>query len=258
MNPYIVSALVLWVFFTIIFLAAQKLKNNSIVDSFWGPAFLLVAISSLLAVGDFGVRTFVLTLMVALWALRLFLYITIRNWKKPEDYRYINFRKRWGTSYALLKAYLHVFMLQGLFAYIVALPIMATTASDMQQMKFINYAGVLLWIVGFVFESVGDAQLKAFKADKNNKGKLMTEKLWRYTRHPNYFGEAVMWWGVYLVSFSGDKVLLTLISPVLMTLLLRFVSGVPMLEKKYEGREDFAAYKRQTSIFFPWFPKDVK
>ena len=132
---------------------------------------------------------------------------------------------------------------------------MVTSASDMQQMKAINYLGVLLWVIGFVFESVGDAQLKAFKADKNNKGKLMTEKLWQYTRHPNYFGESVMWWGIFLVSLSGARDLFTVISPVIITLLLLFVSGVPLLEKKYEGREDFAAYSRRTNKFFPWFPK---
>lgn len=255
MNPYIISAIVLWVYFTIIFLVAQRLNNNSIVDSFWGPAFLLVALSSLLADGSLGVRAVVLAFLVALWAFRLFLYITIRNWNKPEDYRYINLRKRWGTSYARLKAYANVFLLQGILAYLVSIPIMVTSASDMQQMKAINYLGVLLWVIGFIFESVGDAQLKAFKADKNNKGKLMTEKLWQYTRHPNYFGESVMWWGIFLVSLSGARDLFSVISPVIITLLLLFVSGVPLLEKKYEGREDFAAYSRRTNKFFPWFPK---
>ncbi len=119
MNPYLGSALLLLIFFTIIFVVAQVLKNNSIVDSFWGPSFLLVALYTLIIATDPGIRSYVLTAMVLIWALRLFFYITVRNWNKPEDYRYINMRERWGNNFPMLKAYLNVFVLQGVLSYIV-------------------------------------------------------------------------------------------------------------------------------------------
>jgi steroid 5-alpha reductase family enzyme len=231
MNAFQLSALALWIFFTIIFIAAQYLNNNSIVDSFWGPAFLLVAIATFLTSDVIGLRAIVLLTMVAVWALRLFLYITVRNWNKPEDYRYINMRKRWGTSLVRLKAYAHVFVLQGVLAFIVSLPIIVTNTSAEQKLAPFHFVGIGLWIVGFLFETIGDAQLKRFKADPSNKGKLMMEGLWQYTRHPNYFGEAAMWWGIFIVALDGWGSLYMIISPIIMTLLLLFVSGVPLLER---------------------------
>ncbi|HSR04327.1 MAG TPA: DUF1295 domain-containing protein [Proteiniclasticum sp.] len=257
MNPYIGSALLLLLFFTILFVVAQILKNNAIVDSFWGPSFLLVAVYTFIVASEPGIRSYVLTAMVLIWALRLFFYITVRNWNKPEDYRYINMRKRWGTSFPMLKAYLNVFVLQGVLSYIVGLPIISTNTSSVQSLTMINYVGILLWIIGFFFETVGDQQLKTFKAKSENKGKLMTEGLWAYTRHPNYFGESAMWWGIFFVSLAGLRDLFFIVSPIIMTLLLLYVSGVPLLEKKYKDREDFKAYTRRTNKFFPWFPKNI-
>lgn len=255
MNPYLGSALLLLIFFTIIFVIAQILKNNAIVDSFWGPSFLLVAVYTLLVSQEPGIRSYVLTAMVVIWALRLFFYITVRNWNKPEDYRYVNMRKRWGSSFPTLKAYANVFLLQGVLSYIVGLPIISTNTSPDQSLTLLSYLGIALWVIGFLFETIGDAQLKAFKAKSENKGKLMTTGLWAYTRHPNYFGEAAMWWGIFLVSVVNPLDLPFIVSPVIMTLLLLFVSGVPLLEKKYKDREDFKAYTRRTNKFFPWFPK---
>jgi len=254
-SPYLVSAILILVYFTIIFVVAQIMKNNSIVDSFWGPGFFIVAAYTFLMVKNPGTRSVVVTTLVTIWAFRLFFYITLRNWNKPEDYRYINMRKRWGNSFPMLKAFLNVFLLQAIINYIVALPIIVTNTSSIQTMSLLNYLGVGVWIFGFIFEVLGDSQLKVFKANKENKGKLMTEGVWKYTRHPNYFGEAAMWWGIFLVSISGLRDSLFIISPLLITLLLLFVSGVPLLEKKYAGREDFEAYARRTNKFFPGFPK---
>lgn len=257
MDAFLSSALLLLIYFTLIFIAAQIMKNNSIVDSFWGPGYLLVAGYTFLVSKNQGPRSVLLTLLVALWALRLFFYITVRNWNKPEDYRYVNMRKRWGKSFPMLKAYANVFLLQGVLNYIVALPIIATNTSDIQNITPLNYLGLAIWLIGFVFEVVGDSQLKAFKGKTENKGKLMTEGIWQYTRHPNYFGEAAMWWGIFLVSLSSAGNLPYVVSPIVMTLLLLYVSGVPLLERKYAGREDFIAYSKRTNKFFPWFPKKV-
>lgn len=254
-NIYINVALLLLIYFTIIFVSAQIMKNNSIVDSFWGPGFFLVAIYTFIKLESPGLRSLLITTLVTFWALRLFLHITVRNWNKPEDYRYINMRKRWGKSFPVLKAYLHVFILQGVLLYIVALPIVATNTSKMQELSIYNIIGGAIWIIGFFFEVVGDYQLKEFKKDKSNKGKLMTDGLWKYTRHPNYFGEATMWWGIYLVAISSIENIVLIISPVIITLLLLFISGVPLLEKKYKDREDFIEYKKRTNKFIPGLPR---
>ncbi len=254
MSLFLSSALILLGFFILVFILGQILKDNSIVDSFWGPSFLVVALSTYLLGPDPGLRSLVLTAMVTVWALRLFFYITVRNWGRPEDFRYVKMRKRWGTHLALLKAFLNVYILQGVLSYIIGLPIINTNSSSLQELTWISYVGIAIWVIGFLFEVVGDAQLKAYKAKKENKGKIFTQGVWAYTRHPNYFGESAMWFGIFFVSVAELNDLFFIISPLIMTLLLLFVSGVPMLEKKYEGRADFEAYKKKTSKFFPWFP----
>ncbi len=254
MSLFITSALILLGFFILVFILGQVLKDNSIVDSFWGPSFLVVALSTYFLSSTKGPRSLILTMMVTIWALRLFYYITLRNWGKPEDFRYVNMRKRWGTHLALLKAFLNVYVLQGVLSYLIGLPIINTNSSKLQELTWLTYLGIAIWAIGFFFEVVGDAQLKVYKAKKENKGKIFTEGVWAYTRHPNYFGESAMWFGIFFVSVAEFKDLFFIVSPILMTLLLLFVSGVPMLEKKYEGREDFEAYKKKTNKFFPWFP----
>ena len=253
---YIGVALVLFIYFNIIFIVAQILKNNSIVDSFWGPGFLVVAVYTFLQQESIGLRSIIVTSAILLWSIRLFLHITIRNWNKPEDYRYINFRKKWGTTLPTLKAYFHVFMLQGVLLYIVSLPIIIANTSGNVDLTLISYLGIILWIIGYYFEVVGDKELKDFKGNKENKGKLMTEGLWSYTRHPNYFGEATLWWGIFLMSISSLDQIFIIISPITITFLLLFVSGVPMLERKYKDRPDFIEYSKRTNKFFPWFPKE--
>ena len=254
-NIYLIVALVLFVYFNLIFILAQVLKNNSIVDSFWGPGFLVVAITTLLISDNVGIRTILITTMVALWSIRLFLHITVRNWNKPEDFRYINMRKRWGDNFPLLKAYLNVFMLQGVLLFIVSLTITVGNTAMNQSLKWFNYIGIGLWLIGYFFEVVGDKQLKDFLGNPKNKGKLMTSGLWSYTRHPNYFGEATMWWGIFLIAITKIENIWIIISPIVITLLLLFVSGVPLLEKKYKDRPDFIEYSKHTPKFFPWFPK---
>lgn len=255
MNIYLSTAIVLWLYFSLIFVLAQVMKNNAIVDSFWGPSFLVVAVWTYFASPEQGARSNLMTLLIIIYAVRLFTHITLRNWNKPEDYRYVAMRKKWGNKFPILKAYVNVFLLQGVISYFVSLPIIAVNASPAQDLDVLSFLGLAVWIIGFVFESVGDAQLKHFKSDPNNKGKLMTQGLWAYTRHPNYFGEATMWWGIVLIAVRSLAQFGLIISPVIMTYLLLFVSGVPLLEKRYAGREDFIRYAQRTNKFFPWFPK---
>jgi len=256
---FLVNALALFVFFNIFFIIAQIKKNNGIADMAWGLGFVVVAITSLLYQGDYSIQALAVTALVLLWGLRLFFYIGLRNWSKPEDFRYVEMRKKWKTN-VKLKAYFIVFMLQMTFLYIISLPIQLVNLVEF-ELTMIGYiivgVGVFLWVVGFYFEAVGDQQLKNFKKNPENKGKILSTGLWKYTRHPNYFGEALMWWSVWIVSMASLSLtnLFGIVGPIFITYLLLYVSGVPLLEKKYKENAAFQAYAKKTSIFFPLPPK---
>lgn len=255
-NIYISTALVIFIYFNGVFILAQIKKNNGIVDSFWGPGFLVVAAYTFFQSDNKGIRSGLILILIAFWAIRLFYHITLRNWNKPEDYRYQNMRRKWGDSFTLLQAYFKVFILQGVLLYIISLPLVEVTISENQSLQPLNIVGIVLWVIGYYFEVVGDKQLKDFKSKSENKGKLMTRGLWQYTRHPNYFGESIMWWGIFLISIWSIGEIYLMISPILITFLLLFVSGVPLLENKYKDRKDFIEYSKRTNKFFPWFPKE--
>ena len=257
-NVYLSTALVVFVYFTLVFILAQILKNNSIVDSFWGPGFFVVAVFNFLMSDNKGPKSILVFALVSIWAFRLFTHITVRNWKKPEDYRYQDMRKKWGDSFVTLKAYTRVFMVQGLLLYIISLPIVNATHLADQRLNPVNIFGLILWLVGFYFEAMGDRELKNFKSKAENQGKILQDGLWKYTRHPNYFGESTMWWGIFLISISNLKQIGLIVSPIVITYLLLFVSGVPLLENKYKDRVDFIEYSERTNKFFPWFPKNTQ
>lgn len=255
MSIFIQVLLVLLAYFVIFFVIAQILKNNSIVDIGWGLGFVVAAIYSFIAGGNFDLTSIIVTAVVSIWGLRLFYYIIRRNWKKPEDFRYVNMRKNWEGKIPALQAFIRVFMLQMILMYIISLPVIVSNAYSSPGVSVFLILGLIIWLIGFYFEAVGDRQLKKFKSDMNNKGKIMQNGIWKYTRHPNYFGESAMWTGIFIMSLNKGHAYLTFISPVLITLLLLFVSGVPLLEKRYEGNSDYEVYKKRTSKFFPWFPK---
>jgi steroid 5-alpha reductase family enzyme len=177
-----------------------------------------------------------------------------RNLGKPEDFRYAKWREEWG-KWLIPRSFLQVYMLQGFFMYIISLSVsLPKDAGDTYSIPLL-VTGLVIWIAGFFFEAVGDYQLKVFLADSANRGKIMNRGLWHYTRHPNYFGEATMWWGIFLLALSGGASLLTVLSPLTITGLLLFVSGVPLLEKAMADKPGYAEYAARTSIFVPWFPK---
>jgi len=248
------AAILVFVYFLVFFLIAQSIKNNSIVDIGWGIGFVLIAWFMLLTQGQFTAATLLITLCVTLWGTRLFYHIIKRNLGKPEDFRYANWRVEWG-KWVVIRSFFQVFMLQGLFMLIIGLPIILIYEESAPVNLLVLGVGALVWVIGFYFEALGDYQLKIFLANPSNKGKLMDQGLWAYTRHPNYFGEATMWWGIFIMALSVGTTWLTIISPVAITYLLVFVSGVPLLEASMKKRPEFAAYAAKTSIFVPWFPK---
>jgi steroid 5-alpha reductase family enzyme len=251
---FVQAALIVFVYFLVFFLVAQVIKNNSIVDMGWGAGFVLLALIILISQGAYVERNLLMTLLVTIWGGRLTYYIVKRNWGKPEDFRYAKWRQEWGR-WLVPRAFLQVFMLQGLLMLVIGYPIVLVNANPQPELNFFDYAGLLVWIIGFIFESVGDKQMAEFKKDPANKGHVIKSGLWKYSRHPNYFGEATMWWGIFLLALSLPSGLSAVISPLVITLLLLFVSGVPMLERKYKDNPEFQAYAKVTSKFFPWFPK---
>lgn len=245
-------------FMTVVFAVAWKIKRTDIVDMAWGPAFIVAAVTSLLlneyqvSLG-LNVQTLV-TALVTVWGLRLAYVIFKRLRAHPEDKRYVELRSKWKGSLAF-NTYVRIFVVQALLATVISTAVIHTNVSLASSISWLAYAGLAIWLIGFVFEAVGDFQLKRFLSDPRNKGKLMTQGLWKYTRHPNYFGEATMWWGIFVIGLSVPYGWLGIITPVVITYLLLFVSGVPMTEKSFEGRPGWKAYKASVSKFFPLPPR---
>ncbi len=233
------------------------MKNASIVDIVWGLGFVVVAWVSRIVGDGNDARQWLLTIMTTLWGLRLGGYLFWRNSGHGEDYRYRAMRKHWGPRFPLISL-VTVFGLQGTLMWIVSLGVQLGQADDTPGVGAIAVIGVVVYVIGLFFEVVGDAQLARFKADPTSAGKVMDRGLWRYTRHPNYFGDACVWWGIGLVAAESGGGAWGLLGAAVMTFLLRRVSGVTLLErslrKRREGYEDYVA---RTSPFFPRPPKKV-
>jgi steroid 5-alpha reductase family enzyme len=236
------------------FIAAQVRGRNDIADVAWGLGFILVAAVSLAVAGVYPPRGLLVSALVLVWGIRLALHIHARNRGKGEDQRYRQWREEWGRWF-VLRSFLQIFLLQGALLVLVAVPIIVTNAVPSSPLNLLDMLGIAVWLTGFGFEALGDWQLLSFIRNPANKGQLMTAGLWQYTRHPNYFGEVTLWWGIWLIALSAPGGWLTVIGPLTITFLILKVSGIPMLEKAYQGRADFEAYKRRTSAFFPLPPR---
>jgi len=247
-------AVVIFVYMSVFFGLAMWLKKNDIADAAWGLGFIVVTIASLLMGSGLTPHKLVVLVLVVLWGLRLAIHITLRNRGRAEDYRYRQWREDWGDQF-VWRTFLQVFMLQGLFMLLVSFPIIAVNTYDRGGFGALEVLGIVIWGIGFFFETVGDYQLSAFKRDPDNEGKLLTSGLWRYTRHPNYFGEVTQWWGVFLIAVSAPHGWIGLVGSVTITLLILKVSGIPMLEKRSSQKPGWDEYRRRTNAFFPWFPK---
>ncbi len=225
-------------------------RNVNVVDSLWAIFFLAAA--AVYAIDAPGERTSLVLFLVTVWALRLSGYLTWRNWGQPEDQRYQTIRRNNEPKFGIKSLFI-VFGLQAVLAWIISLPLLAAITAQ-THLSPLDVAGITLWVLGMTFESVGDWQLAAFKSDPRNRGKVLEHGLWRYTRHPNYFGEFCIWWGYYLIALSAGG-WWSLPAPVLMTVLLLKVSGVALQEKDIgERRPAYKDYVRRTNAFFPGPP----
>lgn len=255
MIPFITAAVVIFVYMSCIFLLALALKDNSIVDIAYGGAYITVAASTAMQWWSGHPRQVLLLILVTIWGFRLTVHLLFRKRGKGEDFRYRKWREQWGRFF-VIRSFFHIYMLQGSVILIVASPVIAAVARPGRSLGVLDLLGAAVWLTGIYFESVGDWQLLRFKKDPVNKGRVMTTGLWRYTRHPNYFGEATLWWGVYIIALGSPVTWWTFVSPLTIDFLLLKVSGIPMLEKRFEGNDEFENYKRCTNAFFPWFPRN--
>ncbi|HSB12765.1 MAG TPA: DUF1295 domain-containing protein [Blastocatellia bacterium] len=233
-------------------------KDASIVDIFWGLGFVLIALTCYVVADGHPGRKTLVTVLTTVWGVRLALHILWRNKGKGEDFRYRAMRARHGKRFPIVSL-VSVFALQAVLMWIISLPLQVAEISRVPaRLTWLDWVGATVWLIGFLFESAGDFQLSRFKSDPNNKGKVMDRGLWRYTRHPNYFGDALLWWGFFLIALSTPAGLWTVISPLVMTGLLMKVSGVALLEKTLvKTKPEYSDYVRRTSAFFPWFSGKV-
>ncbi|MHC4476642.1 MAG: DUF1295 domain-containing protein [Planctomycetota bacterium] len=231
-------------------------KNITIVDSLWGMGFVIIAwITFTMADGFIG-RKLLIAILVSLWGARLAVHLSWRNWGMGEDPRYGSWREQSGDRFWLVSLY-KVFIIQAIFLWVISLCVQFGQFSPTPgTFTWLDILGATVWAAGFVFETVGDWQLARFKADPQNKGKVMDRGLWTYSRHPNYFGEFLVWWGIFLITLSTPNSWWTALSPVIITAVLLKMTGIPLTEKTIVNkRPAYADYIKNTSAFFPWFPK---
>ncbi len=255
-SPYLVGGGAILLYMVLIWAASVRLKNSSIVDIFWGAGFVLSAwLYHVLSPGGYLARKALLLTIVTIWGLRLTLHILRRNWGKPEDFRYAKWRQENGPAW-WWRSLFKVFLLQGLLLWIISAPLLAAQLPSVPaRLTWLDFVGLAIWAIGFFFEAVGDWQLARFRADPANQGRVLDRGVWRYTRHPNYFGDAAQWWGYYLFALAAGA-WWTIFAPVLMTTLLLRVSGVALLEKSLTAtKPQYADYVARTSAFVPWPPK---
>lgn len=252
---YLQGFLLILCLMTTLWVVSVFLKNVSVVDMFWGLGFVLVNTFYFLKT-DATSEKIILFFLVTIWGLRLSVYLAWRNIGKPEDFRYQEFRKKYGEKNYWWISFFQTFLLQGVLMFIISLPLLGINLnSNTDNLNFIDYLGVLVWTIGFVFEAGGDMQLSRFKANKGNKGKVLNTGLWRYTRHPNYFGDSAVWWGYGLICLSTGSYWY-ISGSIIMTLLIIEVSGVALLEKSLKDQKpQYKEYIEKTSSFIPWFPK---
>lgn len=234
-------------------------KNVSLVDSLWGLGFVLIAWITLGLSEGYSGRKVLIVVLTTIWGLRLSVHLAWRNWGKGEDPRYGSWRRASGDRFWIVSLF-KVFLLQALFLWVIALTTQYGQISP-QPAHFtrLDLLGCILWLIGFFFESVSDWQLARFKADASNKGKVMDRGLWAYSRHPNYFGECLIWWGFFFITLSTPTSWWTVISPVVVTAVLLKMTGIPLMEKIIvDTRPGYRNYIRRTPAFFPWFPKKDK
>jgi steroid 5-alpha reductase family enzyme len=253
---FIQALVVILILMTTLWIISVVIKNVSIVDLFWGLGFVLTSLFYFFKTEGYNTRKIILLILVTIWGLRLSIYLALRNIGKGEDFRYKQFRKKYGEKRYWWISFFQTFLLQGVLMWLISLPLLGTQYYGTGiRLGFIDIAGITLWIIGFIFEAGGDFQLARFKSDAANIGMVMDKGFWHFTRHPNYFGDSCVWWGYGLLCLASESYL-PVLGSILMTALIIKVSGVVLLEKTLKiEKPQYHEYIELTSSFFPWFPK---
>jgi len=249
LTVFIQCFIIIFIYTGIWFAVAVYKKRNDVADIAWGIGYILLCVFLFISHPASPVLLALYTLVTA-WGLRLSLHIYTRNKNKAEDYRYKAWRDEWG-KYFYLRSYLQVFLLQGIFLLIIISPVIHAAVAPAVSWNIFTWIGLCCWMIGFYFQAVADWQLVVFKKNPNNKGVIIQTGLWKYSRHPNYFGEILMWWSIFIITIPYTNSFYFIVSPLTITLLLVFISGIPMLEKKYKGNAAFEDYKKRTSALIP-------
>ena len=256
-NAMLIAAITIAAVMVTTWIISLIIKNASIVDIVWGAGFAVTSWVLAATVDGNSGRQLLLAVMVGLWGMRLALYLAKRNIGHGEDWRYKAMRKKKGKNFGVISL-VTVFGLQGVLMWTVSLPVILGNADNSPGVGPIAVMGIMLWLVGLTFEAVGDYQLAKFKKDPSNATKVMDKGLWSLTRHPNYFGDALLWWGIGIVGAETGSGIFGLVGPLVMTFFLLKVSGVPMLERSLSRRrEGYADYVAKTSGFIPRPPKKI-
>ncbi len=253
---YLQCLLLALVFMGSAFLLSLYTRTNTVVDIFWGLGYILIAWYTLVSTGVYLPRHILVTTLVTLWGIRLSSYMLYRNWGTGEDPRYAELAKDWGT-WTLLQSFLKVFMLQGALLWLVSVSIIAINSSlTAGSFRPFDFVAVLIWCIGFGLEVISDWQLHRFLSDELNKGKVLDWGIWRYTRHPNYFGELLMWWSIWLLALPVGSGGITLLSPLTITVII-WLFSIPITENHMAANPAYEDYKKRTSTLIPWTPKKV-
>ncbi len=255
-NLFFQTTIIIISILTLLWIISVIIKNASIVDIFWGLGFVIANICFFLMSGEFYLRQILLLALVTIWGLRLSIHLFFRNFGKGEDFRYQEFRRKYGIKRYWWISYFQVFLLQGFLLMLVSVTLLGTNiGTNSNKLNFLDYLGVVIWIIGFVFEAGGDYQLKRFKSNPANKGKILNIGFWKYTRHPNYFGDTAVWWSFAIFSLASGS-FWQIFGTIIMTFLIIKVSGVALLEKSLnDSKPQYRDYIDKTSSFIPWFPK---
>jgi steroid 5-alpha reductase family enzyme len=247
------TATLIFGYMTLWFIFSLIKRRNDVADIAWGLGFIAICLFMMVKQPLLPISAVVYSL-VTIWGLRLAIHIGLRSKGKPEDFRYQKWRKEWGVNF-LIRSYLQVYLLQGFFMLLISLPILIVGSAATGSFNAFTVIGLTIWLIGFAFEAIGDYQLSVFIKKRKTKADIMQTGLWRYTRHPNYFGEVLLWWGIFIITLPFQYGFWGIISPLTITFLMLYVSGIPMLEAKYKDDGQYQDYKRRTSAFFPKIPK---
>ncbi len=252
----LVAGVTLFLYSTGWFVVSCILRRSDVADIAWGLGFVVADLATIISNHTSAPIAYITAALVAIWGIRLASHIGRRNLNKTEDDRYIAMRERW-PRYRVLRSYVQVFLSQGLLILLISLPVLIINTYAQSGLHFLAIIGIIVWIIGFSIEAIADRQLRNFVADPDKPSRFMMSGLWKYSRHPNYFGEVTLWWGIGLICLSAPHGWIGLIGPLCISYLIIFVSGVPLLEKKYKDNPEFQAYARRTSILVPLLPRAI-